>query len=99
MNAENATTEIMDCFDRIIAIIQKAIDTKREQYMRYEYKCLVTVDSMPNFAISTYGVSLQIDLDIFANKGWEVISCVPINAEGVYSDQICWYTVMRRRKK
>ncbi len=66
----------------------------------YEYKCVVTVDRISDFSKvpASRGVSLQIDLDALASQGWEIVSCVLVEAQGIHSDQICWHTVAKRKK-
>jgi len=66
----------------------------------YEYKCVVTVDQISDFSKvpASRGVSLQIDLDALASQGWEIVSCVLVEAKGIHSDQICWHTVAKRKK-
>jgi len=72
--------------------------SKKKGEMPYEYKCVLTVDQIPDFSTNDQSLSLQADLDILAKEGWEAISCVLIDAKNMSANQICWHTVAKRRK-
>lgn len=67
--------------------------------MKYEYKQIYVIEGTPDFdATPNYPSSLEADINILARKGWKIISCVPVEAKGLWQDQICWHILAQRPK-
>ena len=67
----------------------------------FEYKSILTVDQIPDLSNckTDANICLKSDLDTLTEQGWEIASCVPVPAKGLYENQICWCTIVKRKKK